>query len=88
MIAMKYGTIPIASRTGGLQDSITHWKNGFLFEKGRSIRLKKAIEHALNVWRDKEQYKKMVERAMRTDFSWDKSAVLYKKLYEEMLGNK
>ena len=86
MIAMKYGTIPIASRTGGLQDSIEHGENGFLFEKGRSIRLKKTIEHALNVWKNKEQYKKMVEKAMKTDFSWDKSAVLYKKLYEEMLA--
>jgi len=85
MIAMKYGTIPIASRTGGLQDSIEHGENGFLFEKGRSIRLKKTIEHALNVWKNKEQYKKMVEKAMKTDFSWDKSAVLYKKLYQEMV---
>src|SRR3989344_1711677 len=85
MIAMRYGTIPIASRTGGLQDSIMHGKNGFLFAKGRSIRLKKAIEHALNVYKNKEQYRKMVERAMKTDFSWDKSALLYKKLYEEML---
>lgn len=85
MIAMKYGTLPIASRTGGLHDSIAPGENGFLFEKGRSIKLKKAIEHALNVWKDKEQYKQMVEKAIKTDFSWDKSAVLYKKLYEEVL---
>lgn len=85
MIAMHYGTLPIASRTGGLQDSIKHSKNGFLFTKGRSIRLKKAIEHALNVYKNKNKYKEMVERAMKTDFSWDKSAILYKKLYGEMV---
>ncbi|MDO8620869.1 MAG: glycogen/starch synthase [Candidatus Levybacteria bacterium] len=85
MIAMRYGTIPIASDTGGLRDSILNGKNGFLFKKGKSIRLKKAIERALSRMQNKEKFKKMVERAMKTDFSWDKSAVLYKKLYEEML---
>ncbi|MEK7450318.1 MAG: glycogen/starch synthase [Patescibacteria group bacterium] len=85
MIAMKYGTIPIASDTGGLRDSILNGKNGFLFKKGKSARLKKTIERALGVWKDHSRYEKMVWRAMKTDFSWDKSAVLYKKLYEEMI---
>ncbi len=85
MIAMRYGTIPIASNTGGLKDSILNGKNGFLFKKGKSLRLKKAIKHALNRMKNGDKYGKMVERAMKTDFSWDKSAVLYKKLYEEML---
>lgn len=85
MIAMKYGTIPIASDTGGLKDSILNGKNGFLFKKGQSARLKKTIERALSRMQNKDKYKKMVERAMKTDFSWDKSAILYKKLYEEML---
>jgi starch synthase len=88
MIAMRYGTIPIASDTGGLKDSILNGKNGFLFQKERSLRLKKAIKHALSRMQDRERYKKMVERAMKTDFSWDKSAILYKKLYREMLVNK
>jgi starch synthase len=85
MIAMKYGTLPIASDTGGLKDSILNGKNGFLFKKGKSLRLKRTIEHALNKMKDKNKFKKMVESAMKTDFSWDKSAIKYKKLYEEML---
>lgn len=85
MIAMRYGTIPIASNTGGLKDSILNGKNGFLFKKGQSLHLKKTIERALNRMQNKDKYKKMVERAMKTDFSWDKSAILYKKLYESML---
>jgi starch synthase len=84
MIAMRYGTIPIASDTGGLKDSILNGKNGFLFRKGKTRRLKKAVIHALNRIQDKDGYKKMVERAMKTNFSWDKSALLYKKLYKEM----
>lgn len=85
MIAERYGTIPIASKTGGLKDSIANGKNGFLFQKGKSIRLKKTIRHALNIQKDKVKYKKMVERTMRKDFSWDKSAKLYKKLYTSMI---
>lgn len=85
MIAMKYGTLPIASDTGGLKDSILNGRNGFLFKKGKLLRLKKMIKHALNRMKDKDGFKRMVECAMGTDFSWDKSAVLYKKLYEEMV---
>ncbi len=85
MNAMRYGTIPIASDTGGLHDSILNGKNGFLFKKGKSARLRRAIKHALNIYKDAFRYKKMVERAMKKDFSWDKSAKLYKKLYEEMI---
>lgn len=85
MIAMKYGTLPIASDTGGLRDSILNGKNGFLFKKGKSLRLKKMIKHALSRMKNKEGFRRMVECAMKTDFSWDKSAALYKKLYEEMI---
>lgn len=85
MIAMKYGTLPIASNTGGLKDSILNGRNGFLFKKGKSLHLKKIIEHALNRMKNKDRFKRMVERAMKRDFSWDKSAVLYKKLYEDII---
>lgn len=88
MIAMSYGTIPIASDTGGLRDSILNGKNGFLFKKGKSLRLKKSIEHALHRMKDKAGFKKMVECAIKTDFSWNKSAILYKKLYKEMLNHR
>ncbi|MEK7115171.1 MAG: glycogen/starch synthase, partial [Patescibacteria group bacterium] len=72
MIAMHYGTLPIASKTGGLKDSIANGKNGFLFEKGKSIRLKKAIKRALSIKKDETRYRKMVKLAMKKDFSWDK----------------
>jgi len=85
MVAMRYGTIPIAAKTGGLKDSIVNEKDGFLFEKDKLTRLRRTIKHTLSVKKDNDRYKKMVQRAMRKDFSWDKSAVLYKKLYEEMI---
>ncbi len=85
MIAMRYGAIPIAAKTGGLKDSIVNGKDGFLFEKDKSTRLRRSIKHALVIKKDKSRYGKMVQRAMRKDFSWDKSAALYKKLYGKMI---
>jgi len=85
MIAMSYGTIPIASRTGGLKDSIKNNRNGFLFENGSVLSLKKAIKRAVKRFHDEARYGKMVVNAMNTDFSWKRSARLYKKLYQNML---
>ena len=85
MIAMRYGTLPIASNTGGLKDSIRNGKNGFLFKKNSSRALSKAIKKALDVYHNSERFDLMIVKAMKTDFSWDKSARLYKKLYSSML---
>ena len=85
MVAMHYGTLPIASKTGGLKDSIKNNSNGFLFEKDSSRAFVKTVKKALRVYKTPERYKKMVERAMKTDFTWKRSARLYKKLYFEML---
>lgn len=81
MIAMRYGTLPIASKTGGLQDTISDGKNGFLFKNGSSVGLVKAIKRAVGVYNNSQRHQQMVEVAMHTDFSWNKSALLYKKLY-------
>lgn len=85
MIAMHYGTIPLASSTGGLKDSIQNGKNGFLFRKNSPRALSDALKKTLHIYNKPNEFRKMVEHAMRTDFSWKKSAVLYKKLYEEMV---
>lgn len=85
MIAMRYGTLPIASRTGGLKDSIKNNINGFLFEKDSTRSFVKTFKKALRIYQNSQKYKKMVERAMSEDFSWRKSARRYKKLYLEIL---
>lgn len=87
MVAMRYGTIPIASRTGGLADSITNLKNGFLFRKNTLSAFIKAIEKSLRVSRDSKKMANMVIHAMKTDFSWENSAQLYKNLYLDMIGS-
>lgn len=85
MIAMRYGTLPIASKTGGLQDTIDDGKNGFLFKNGSSQALLKTIERAMKVYKNTHMYEKMVNTAMKTDFSWKYSALQYKALYTRIV---
>lgn len=88
MIAMLFGTIPIAHKTGGLKDSIKDGFNGFLFSKYSSEALEEKVVKAVEMWKnDKTTYESMVEHALATDFSWKKNAkeyiILYKKLLED-----
>lgn len=85
MIAMSYGTLPIAHRTGGLIDSIKNGHNGFLFNSYSSEALRETVEKAVHVFRHGE-YSKMVENALSSDFSWDKSAKEYLRLYEKLIN--
>jgi|SRR3989344_2630640 len=85
MVAMRYGTIPLASETGGLKDSILNGRNGILFKKNSTSSLIKAIKEALIIYNNKNKLNDMLSSAMKTDFSWDKSALLYMKLYESLL---
>lgn len=88
MISMSYGTIPIAYKTGGLKDSIREGVNGFLFDKSTSESLERKVKYAINIWKnDRPLYRKMVEEAMKTNFSWDKSAKEYLRLYEMIIYN-
>ena len=86
MVAMRYGTIPLAAETGGLKDSISNGQNGILFKKNSVSSLVKAIRHALETYADKKKLNSMIISAMKKDFSWNKSAVLYKKLYQEIIN--
>jgi starch synthase len=84
MIAMRYGTLPVARATGGLDDTINS-KVGFKFEKFRISALKKSLEEALNVYYNKpDKWKEMQINAMNKDFSWNKSAKEYMKLYQKL----
>ena len=87
MIAMLFGTIPIAHKTGGLKDSIKDEFNGFLFSNYSSEALEEKIMKAVVMWKnDKSTYGAMVEHALATDFSWKKNAQEYLTLYEKILA--
>ncbi len=87
MVAMLFGTIPIAHNTGGLKDSIKDGFNGYLFSTYNSDTLEDTIMKALDVWKnDKKTFETMVQNAFSTDFSWNKSAQEYLTLYQKLLG--
>ena len=88
MIAMRYGTPPVVRGVGGLKDTVNDGVNGFVFDEYSSLGLKKAIDRALSLYKKPEEYKKMVENCLDTDFSWDKSAKKYVQLYEEMIQSR
>ena len=88
MIAMLFGTIPIAHSTGGLKDSIKDGYNGFLFSKYNSEALENRVNKAVEIWKnDRTTFEKIVQHAFTTDFSWDKSAEKYLALYERIAGS-
>ncbi len=83
MIGMWYGAVPIVHAVGGLKDSINDGVNGFTFEKYDAGELITAIDRALKVFYS-DHRKLLLDNALRADFSWDKSAKLYKNLYEQI----
>lgn len=84
MIAMRYGTLPIAHAVGGLRDTIRDGETGFLYEDYSSRGLVRAVTRSHGVFRDEShRWVEMIRRAMGEDFSWERSARAYLKLYEK-----
>ncbi|KAI3456052.1 hypothetical protein Pfo_012715 [Paulownia fortunei] len=96
MIAMRYGSIPIARKTGGLNDSVfdidddaipVRYRNGFTFltadEQGFNNALERAFYHYKN---DGDGWKQLVQKDMSIDFSWDSSASMYEELYAKSVA--
>ena len=88
MIALRYGTIPIVRKTGGLADTITDVGgengNGFVFETYNAHDMLDAIWRAIGKFGDKEAWKAMVDNALSIDNGWNVSAGEYIKLYKEL----
>ncbi len=87
LIAMRYGTVPVARRTGGLADTITDYEplkgrgTGFLFADYQAASLTECLKRAFCVYSDTRKWKKMVADGMGMDFSWRASAMKYLALY-------
>lgn len=89
MIAMRYGTLPLVRKTGGLGDSVDDGVDGFEFDKYLPSELSDKMNEVIKLWKEKpETWQKMVATAMARDFSWKKSAKAYVKLYRDLLAQK
>ena len=86
IIAMRYGALPIVRATGGLKDTVKEGETGFVFEEYSAEALLAAVERAVGRFGvENIQFRQMVARAMREDFSWDRSGREYLQLYRKAL---
>jgi len=85
LISYKYGTVPIVRMTGGLADTVTDGKTGFVFEEYSASALHDAIKRAIEAYKDKKKWKDLMARDMGLDYSWNASAKKYVELYEKAL---
>jgi len=89
IIAMRYGSLPIVRKTGGLKDTVEDGKTGFVFEEYSTEALIEVIERAVGRFGvENVQFRQMIAKAMRQDFSWDASAREYLQLYQKALQYK
>ena len=93
MIAMRYGTVPIVRETGGLKDTVFPYEawcgagNGFTFASYSASDMAYVIRQAVDLYHNnRDAFKKLQHTGMTTDFSWDKSAGEYIRIYELIRG--
>ncbi len=85
MYAMRYGTIPIVRRTGGLKDTVKDYGEeggfGICFDTASVGDISHAVYRAVELYRHKEKVTKIRKHLMQIDHSWEKSAQIYINLY-------
>jgi starch synthase len=88
MYSLRYGTIPVVHATGGLADTVQTYDperdtgNGWAFRTYSAEAFQRALSLALITWkRFPDTWKRLQHRGMTTDFSWDRSASLYERVY-------
>lgn len=91
LYSLRYGTVPVVRRTGGLADSIVDLTpqtlrdgaaNGFVFDEYAPQALLGALRRALATFKDQHTWQRLQQTGMRADFSWARSARKYLTLYE------
>jgi starch synthase len=97
LYSLRYGTVPIVRRTGGLADTIVPFRpvtaqagiaTGLHFIDPSPEALLTTLLLAMNVYRDRDQWQKLIQAGMNTDVSWTRATQRYVRLYEMLLkGN-
>jgi starch synthase len=92
MYSQRYGTVPIVRATGGLVDSVTPWDpatkkgTGFLFADYTGDAMLGAVGRALDTFGRPAEWKRLQQNGMKADFSWDRSARAYVKVYKGVIA--
>lgn len=94
MYSLRYGTLPVVHRVGGLADTVVDpaddeaTANGFVFSDPSPGALAGALARALQSYRDQAAWRQLQLRGMGLDFSWRGSAAAYQRLYEDVLQDR
>lgn len=93
LYSLRYGTLPLVHAVGGLKDTVIdgdnpEQANGFCFHSASTDALRSTIKRALSLYRKHpETWRARQLTAMRGDYSWDRSAAEYERVYEEALSD-
>jgi len=89
--SLRYGTLPVVRRTGGLADTVENYDpqtgegTGFVFDDLTPESITGTIEWAVSTWYEEpERFDEMRRRAMRLHFSWEDSSRQYRDLYQSL----
>lgn len=92
LMAMRYGSVPIVRKTGGLKDTVIHYNNeskqgtGFEFEDYSGYWLYRKIEEAYWYYTEKrDDFNQIIYNCMKADFSWEESARKYQEMYQKLI---
>jgi len=98
LYSLRYGTVPIVRRTGGLADTVSDWHEfnslenkggtGFSFKDYTSKALISTVSRAVETFKEKKVWKQIQKNGMALDFSWEHSAKDYLDLYKRALTKK
>jgi len=95
--SLRYGTVPVVRRTGGLADTVVdataqtladRTATGFFFDAPTAPALWDAMERAIQHYREPELWQQLIETGMSQDFSWRRSAERYIDLYARVLAQR
>ncbi len=91
MHALRYGTVPVVRRTGGLTDTVadhdprTGTGTGFLFDSYTADALAACVRRAVSVFANPPAWKRIMRAGMQVDLSWQHSAKDYVKVYQKLV---
>ncbi len=92
MYSLKYGTVPIVRKTGGLADTVQLWNpstgegTGFVFDHYDSTGFAWALKSALTTYKDQDAWARLRRNGMEQDYSWERQGAEYEKLYRALTG--
>jgi len=96
--SLKYGTVPLVRKTGGLADTVQDWNeynyygmeigNGYTFEAYEGFALEHTVKRAINDFHNKPVWEKIIKNGMTRDYSWHKSADKYIELYNKAIAKR